>query len=76
MPSYFLFICNSSINNMKLLAHSIKSVSISMSVFEIMQISFFSKLVLFLAIYCISELSIKNNILKKLINKANKAKRV
>ena len=42
----------------------------------IMQISFFAKLVLFLALYCISDISIKNNILRKVINKANRAKRV
>jgi len=42
----------------------------------IMQISFFAKVFLFLALYCISDLSIKNNILRKIINKANRAKRV
>ncbi len=41
-----------------------------------MQISFFVKLVLFLAIYCISDLSIKNNILRKVMNRANRAKKV
>ena len=42
----------------------------------IMQISFFAKVVLFLALYCISDLSIKNNILRKVVNKANRAKKV
>ena len=41
-----------------------------------MQISFYAKVVLFLALYCISDLSIKNNILRKVINRANKAKKV
>tara|TARA_Y100000589_G_C26650569_1_gene425842 strand:+ start:376 stop:504 length:129 start_codon:yes stop_codon:yes gene_type:complete len=39
-----------------------------------MQISFFAKIIFFLALYCISDLSIKNNILNKVIKKANKAK--
>jgi len=42
----------------------------------IMQISFFAKVVLFLALYCISYLSVKNNILRKVLNRANKAKKV
>ena len=42
----------------------------------IMQISFFAKIVFILAIYCISDLSIKNNIIRKVINRANKAKKV
>ena len=42
----------------------------------IMQISFFAKVILFLALYCISDLSIKNNILKKVMNRANRAKKV
>ena len=42
----------------------------------IMKISFFTKLIFFLALYCISDLSIKNNILKKVIRKAKKAKPV
>ena len=41
-----------------------------------MQISFFAKIVLFLALYCISDLSIKKNILKKVITRANSAKKV
>ena len=41
-----------------------------------MQISFFVKVVLFLALYCISEISIKKNILTKVINKAERAKKV
>jgi len=42
----------------------------------IMQISFFAKVVLFLTLYCISELSIKNNILRKVMNRANRAKKI
>jgi len=42
----------------------------------IMQISFFAKVVLFLTLYCISDLSIKNNILRKVINRANRAKKI
>ena len=41
-----------------------------------MQISFFAKIVLFLALYCISDLSIKNNFLRKVMNRANSAKKV
>jgi len=41
-----------------------------------MQISFFAKVVLLLALYCISDLSIKNNILRKVMNRANRAKKV
>ncbi len=33
-----------------------------------MQISFFAKVVLFLTLYCISDLSNKNNILRKVMN--------
>ena len=40
----------------------------------IMPISFLAKLIFFLALYCISDLSIKNNIKKNLIRKANKDK--
>ena len=43
---------------------------------SIMQISFFGKIVLFLTIYCISDMSIKNNILRKLVKRANRAKKV
>ena len=42
----------------------------------IMQISFFAKVVLFLTLYCISDLSIKNNILRKVMNRANRAKKI
>ena len=49
--------------------------SISESLF-VMQISFFAKIVLFLALYFISDLSKKNNILRKEINRSNKAKKV
>jgi len=41
-----------------------------------MQISSFLKLIFFLALFCISDLSIKNNILKKVIRKANNAKKI
>ena len=41
-----------------------------------MQISFLAKVVLFLALYFISDLSIKNNILKKVMNRANRAKKI
>ncbi len=41
-----------------------------------MQISFFAKIVLFLTLYCISDLSIKNNILRKVIKRANSSKKV
>ena len=41
-----------------------------------MQISLFTKLVVFLALYCISDLSIKNNILRRVMDRANKAKKV
>ena len=41
-----------------------------------MQISIFAKAILFLTLYAISGLSLKNHILRKAIHKANKAKRV
>ena len=41
-----------------------------------MQISFFVKLVLFLSIYFISDLSIKNNIIRKVMRRANRAKKI
>ena len=41
-----------------------------------MQISFFAKVVLFLILYCISDLSIKNNLLRKVMNKAHRAKKI
>ena len=41
-----------------------------------MRISFFAKLIFFLALYCISDLSIRNNILIKVIRKANNAKQI
>jgi len=41
-----------------------------------MQISFFTKVVLFLTLYFISDLSIKNNILRKVINRAYRAKKI
>ena len=39
-----------------------------------MRISLFAKLIFFLALYCISDLAIKNNILRKAIQKAKEAK--
>ena len=53
-----------------------KFAFIKFRVIFIMQISFFAKVVLFLTLYCISDLSIKNNILRKVINRANRAKKV
>jgi len=41
-----------------------------------MQISFFVKVVLFLTLYRISDLSIKNNILRKVMNRAKRAKKI
>jgi len=41
-----------------------------------MQISFFAKLVLFLTLYFISDLSIKNNILRKVMSRAHRAKKI
>ena len=41
-----------------------------------MRISLFAKLIFFLGLYCISDLSIKNNILRKVIRKANNAKQI
>tara|TARA_Y100000589_G_scaffold239357_1_gene226850 strand:+ start:176 stop:304 length:129 start_codon:yes stop_codon:yes gene_type:complete len=41
-----------------------------------MRISLFAKLIFFIALYLISDLSVKNNFLKKSIKKANKARRV
>ena len=42
----------------------------------IMQISIFAKAVFFLTLYAISDLSIKNYILKKTIRRANRAKSI
>ena len=41
-----------------------------------MQISFFAKGILFLTLYFISDLSVKNNILRKFMNRANRARKV
>jgi len=41
-----------------------------------MQISIFAKAVFFLTLYTISDLSIKNHLLKKTIRRANKAKSI
>ena len=42
----------------------------------IMQISFFAKIGLFLTLYCISDLSTRNNNLRKVMNRANRAKKI
>ena len=41
-----------------------------------MHIPLFAKLFLFLLLYCISDLSIKNQVLKDSIRKANKASKI
>ena len=41
-----------------------------------MRISLLAKLIFILALYCISDISTKNNILRKVIRKANKAKKI
>jgi len=41
-----------------------------------MQISFFAKGVLFLTLYYISDLLVKNKIMRQAINRANRAKKV
>ena len=53
-----------------------KFAYMSVEFFLIMQFSFFAKVVLFLTLYCISDLSIKNNILRKVMNRANRAKKI
>ena len=53
-----------------------KFAFMSADLYSIMQISFFAKVVLFLTLYCISDLSIKNNILRKVMNRANRAKKI
>jgi len=53
-----------------------KFVFMSIELFFIMQISFFAKVILFLTLYCISDLSIKNNILRRVMNRVNKAKKI
>ena len=60
----------------KKLAVLMKFVFMSIELFFIMQISFFAKVVLFLTLYCISDLSIKSNILRKVMNRANRAKKI
>ena len=60
----------------KKLAVLMKFVFISVELFFIMQISFFAKVILFLTLYCISDLSIKNNILRKVMNRAHRAKKI
>ena len=54
----------------------LKFGSIHIELFLSMQISFFAKVVLFIFLYCISDMSIKKNILKNIMNKANRARRV
>tara|TARA_Y100000589_G_scaffold332221_1_gene390462 strand:- start:926 stop:1072 length:147 start_codon:yes stop_codon:yes gene_type:complete len=39
-----------------------------------MHISFFAKLIFFLSIYCISDIAIKNKVMKNAIRKAQRAK--
>jgi len=41
-----------------------------------MQIPILGKLILLFALYCISDLSIKKNILRKVMNRANRAKKI
>ena len=53
-----------------------KFAFMSVELFLLMQFSFFAKIVLFLTLYCISDLSIKNNILRKVMNRANRAKKI
>ena len=53
-----------------------KFAFMSVELFLLMQFSFLTKVVLFLTLYCISDLSIKNNILRKVMNKANRAKKI
>ena len=53
-----------------------KFAFMSVKLFFVMQISFFAKVVLFLTLYCISDLSIKNNILRKVVNRAHRAKKI
>ena len=65
-----------SMRSSKKLAVLMKFVFMRVELFFIMQISFFAKVVLFLTLYCISDLSIKNNILRKVMNRANRAKKI
>ena len=58
------------------LAGLVKFAFMSIELFLFMQISFFAKVVLFLTLYFISDLSIKNNILRKVMNRANRAKKI
>ncbi len=44
--------------------------------FLFMQISLFAKLIFFLALYCISDFSIKKNILRNVRRKAYSAKKI
>ncbi len=60
----------------KKLAALMKFAFMSVELVFIMQISFFAKVVLFLTLCCISDLSIKNNILRKVIIRANRAKKI
>ena len=41
-----------------------------------MQIPILAKLILLLALYCISDLSIKRNILRKAVRRANRARSI
>ena len=64
------------IRSFKKLAVLMKFAFISVELFFFMQISFFAKVVLFLTLYYISDLSIKNNILRKVMNRAHRAKKI
>ena len=64
------------VRSCKKLAVLMKFAFMSVELFFIMQISFFAKVVLFLTLYCISDLSIKNNILRKIMNRAHRAKKI
>ena len=64
------------VKSCKKLAVLMKFAFMSVELFFIMQISFFAKVVLFLTLCCISDLSIKNNILRKVMNRANRAKKI
>ena len=53
-----------------------KFAFMSVELFLVMQLSFLAKVFLFLTLYFISDLSIKNNILRKVMNRANRAKKI
>ena len=53
-----------------------KFAFMSVELFLLCKSHFFAKVVLFLALYSISDISIKNNIFRKVMNRANRAKKV